>query len=253
MAGSWYVNSSRVAVNWATAVVSGKATLDIYRISVVADGYTALKLSGYLPGYYAELVGLPRRDYAPGETVIVTTGDALRLINAGSYVAVNPSDDAAVALVLAQGVYATALWAGNGATVAADTLAAAKADTSTDSVPAVPVAPAPLPSGGTVDAGALIDLSSRMDRLEQSLAANSTTDRARGNHTGTQLANTVSDLREAVQDVLADTLKLGTGSTGASLVYDDAAGTLTLTVTGVAGAGADEIGTDTDGVPYLLP
>lgn len=271
---SWYVNSSRQAVTWATAVtLDGTATLDIYRIQVVPDGYTALKLTGYLPGYYAEQVGLPRRDYLPGETITVTTEDALRLINAGSYVPVDPDDDAAVALALAQGVYATTLWAASGTKVSTDALNTAKADTSPPPVPAVPIAPTPLPGGGGVDSGALIDLSGRLDRLQADLATTSTTDRARANHTGTQLAATISDLRETVQDIVGDLLRAGTG---VSVAYDDAAGQLVITNTGssapggggattqtavaldddsvpyIVAADGTVLGTDTDGVPYVV-
>lgn len=57
----------------------------------------------------------------------------------------------------------------------------------------------------------------------------------RANHTGTQLASTISDLTEAVQDAVAATLVAGTNVT---LTYNDAANTLTIDTTG-GGGGLD--------------
>ena len=54
---------------------------------------------------------------------------------------------------------------------------------------------------------------------------------ARANHTGTQLASTVSDFSEAVDDRVAGLLVAGTAIT---LTYNDAAGSLTIDATGAA-------------------
>lgn len=65
----------------------------------------------------------------------------------------------------------------------------------------------------------------------------------RANHTGTQVASTISDFSEAVDDRVAALLVQGSGIT---LTYDDAAGTLTVSA---SGGGADpwtyvNLGTD---------
>lgn len=57
---------------------------------------------------------------------------------------------------------------------------------------------------------------------------------ARSNHTGTQLASTISDFAEAVDDRVAT---LATAGSGISIVYDDTAGTLTFSATGGGGTG----------------
>jgi hypothetical protein len=57
----------------------------------------------------------------------------------------------------------------------------------------------------------------------------------RATHTGTQLASTISDLTEAVQDIVASTLVQGSGMT---ITYNDAAGTITLVAAG-GGGGLD--------------
>lgn len=59
---------------------------------------------------------------------------------------------------------------------------------------------------------------------------------ARGNHTGTQLASTISNFSEAVDDRVAALVVAGTGITA---TYDDTAGTLTLAATGGGGGGLD--------------
>lgn len=96
------------------------------------------------------------------------------------------------------------------------------------------------------------------DVTQAQLAANSTADRARANHTGTQAISTVtglqsaldgkaaashshtaaniSDFAEAVQDAVASLLAAGTN---VSLSYNDAANTLTVTSTGGSGGGLD--------------
>ncbi len=56
---------------------------------------------------------------------------------------------------------------------------------------------------------------------------------ARANHTGTQLASTVSDFSEAVDDRVAALLVAGTNVT---LTYNDAAGTLTVAASGGGGS-----------------
>lgn len=58
----------------------------------------------------------------------------------------------------------------------------------------------------------------------------------RANHSGTQLANTISDLTEAVQDVVGSFVA-GDGST-ANVSYNDAAGTLVISSSGGAGGNA---------------
>lgn len=62
---------------------------------------------------------------------------------------------------------------------------------------------------------------------------------ARANHTGTQLAATISDFSEAVDDRLGDgasgVLRAGSGVT---ITYNDAANTLTLAATGGGGGGS---------------
>lgn len=56
----------------------------------------------------------------------------------------------------------------------------------------------------------------------------------RTHHTGSQAASTISDLSEAVQDMLSTFLVQGTGIT---LTYNDAANTLTIAATGSGSAG----------------
>jgi hypothetical protein len=58
---------------------------------------------------------------------------------------------------------------------------------------------------------------------------------ARANHTGTQLANTISDFNEAVDDRIATTLVAGANVT---LNYDDIANTLTIASSGGGGGGS---------------
>lgn len=59
--------------------------------------------------------------------------------------------------------------------------------------------------------------------------------RDRATHTGTQAAVTISDLVEAVQDIVAAMVVAGTNMT---LTYDDVAGTLTFDAAGGGGGGA---------------
>lgn len=62
---------------------------------------------------------------------------------------------------------------------------------------------------------------------------------ARANHTGTQLAATISDLPESVQDLVAAMVAAGANITA---TYDDTAGTLTLAVSGLTESVQDIIG-----------
>lgn len=62
-------------------------------------------------------------------------------------------------------------------------------------------------------------------QLSTALASNSVSDRDRANHTGTQLANTISDLTETIQDAVAGFLGQGSNIT---LTYNDAANTFTI-------------------------
>lgn len=63
--------------------------------------------------------------------------------------------------------------------------------------------------------------------LDAALTANSTADRARANHTGTQLSTTISDFTEAAQDAVGAIL---TDSATVDFTYNDAANTITATV-----------------------
>jgi hypothetical protein len=56
---------------------------------------------------------------------------------------------------------------------------------------------------------------------------------ARANHTGTQPTSTISGLTEAVQDIVGAQLVAGSN---VSIVYDDAAGTTTISASGGGGA-----------------
>lgn len=66
--------------------------------------------------------------------------------------------------------------------------------------------------------------------------AASTADRARANHTGTQLAATISDLTETVQDIVAAFVVAGANVT---VTYDDVANTFTIDSTGGGGGATD--------------
>lgn len=57
----------------------------------------------------------------------------------------------------------------------------------------------------------------------------SAADRARANHTGTQTSASISDLTEAVQDIVGAFFGAGTGAT---VTYNDAANTITVSATG---------------------
>lgn len=61
------------------------------------------------------------------------------------------------------------------------------------------------------------------------------TAKSRANHTGTQTASTISDLTEVMQDLMASTIVAGTNITR---VYDDTAGTITLSSTASGGGGS---------------
>lgn len=76
----------------------------------------------------------------------------------------------------------------------------------------------------------------KLDGIATGATANSSdaTLLARGNHTGTQLASTVSDFSEAVDDRVAALLVAGTNMT---LTYNDVSNTLTLDAAGGGGSG----------------
>lgn len=104
-------------------------------------------------------------------------------------------------------------------------------------------------SGTTVAAGnhnhnAVYYTETEVDSL---LSANSTDDRARGNHSGTQASGTISDFVEAVQDVVAGLLGAGSNIT---LTYDDGANTLTVASSG-GGSTDPEVVRDTIGIALL--
>lgn len=65
--------------------------------------------------------------------------------------------------------------------------------------------------------------------------------KARGNHTGSQTASTISDLTEVVQDLIGSTIVAGTNVT---VNYNDTAGTFTINSTASGGGGS----TSTEGV-----
>ncbi len=65
-------------------------------------------------------------------------------------------------------------------------------------------------------------------QVTSTVSAASTTDRARANHTGTQLSSTISDFSEAVDDRVATLLTAGSNIT---LTYNDVANTLTVAST----------------------
>ena len=66
--------------------------------------------------------------------------------------------------------------------------------------------------------------------------------RDRANHTGTQAASTISDLTEVTQDMVGAMIVAGTN---VSLIYDDVAGTLTISASGGGGGSGID--------PELLP
>ena len=74
----------------------------------------------------------------------------------------------------------------------------------------------------------------KLDGVATGATANSSdaTLLARANHTGTQIASTISDFSEAVDDRVAALLIAGSGVT---LTYNDAANTLTVAATGASG------------------
>lgn len=79
--------------------------------------------------------------------------------------------------------------------------------------------------------------------LTADIASASTADRARANHTGQQPSSTISDFTEAVQDAVGAALS---GTTGATVTYDDAAGTIVI-----AGVGDPETMRDTIGAALV--
>lgn len=69
----------------------------------------------------------------------------------------------------------------------------------------------------------------RRSWVTSQLASNSTADRARANHTGTQPSSSISDFTEAAQDAFAAMAVAGTGVT---MAYNDAGNTFTISTTG---------------------
>lgn len=82
-----------------------------------------------------------------------------------------------------------------------------------------------------------------VDEQSASIAQASTADRDRANHTGTQPASSISDFAEAAQDAVAAALS---GVTGATVTYNDTAGTITIT-----GIGDPETMRDTIGAAFV--
>jgi hypothetical protein len=72
-------------------------------------------------------------------------------------------------------------------------------------------------------------------KTDSQIAAASTADRARANHTGTQLAATISDLGEAVQDVVGAPGFM-TNGTNITMTYNDASNTFTVATTATVNA-----------------
>lgn len=72
--------------------------------------------------------------------------------------------------------------------------------------------------------------------------------KARANHTGTQLSGTISDLTEAVQDIVGAFLVAGTGVT---VSYNDAAGTFTINATATGGTTDPEVVRDVIGTAMV--
>jgi hypothetical protein len=70
----------------------------------------------------------------------------------------------------------------------------------------------------------------------------------RANHTGQQTSATISDLTEAVQDIVGATLA---GTTGATVSYNDAAGTITITGLGDPETMRDTLGAALVGVGVI--
>lgn len=80
------------------------------------------------------------------------------------------------------------------------------------------------------------------------VTAASTADRARANHTGTQPVSTLSDLTEAVQDIVAAFVVAGTGVT---VTYDDVANTYTINATATGGTTDPEVVRDVIGTALV--
>jgi hypothetical protein len=94
---------------------------------------------------------------------------------------------------------------------------------------------AALPSATTSLAGVLSATDkTKLDGIASGATVNATDAalRDRSTHTGTQLASTISDLQEAVQDVVGAFVVQGSGIT---VTYNDGANTLTIAATGGTG------------------
>ena len=73
--------------------------------------------------------------------------------------------------------------------------------------------------------------------------------RDRATHTGTQTSSTIADFTEAVQDVVGAFMASGTGAT---VTYNDAANSLTISAAGTGGGGIDpEAARDTIGAALI--
>lgn len=84
----------------------------------------------------------------------------------------------------------------------------------------------------------------KLDGVATGATANSSdaTLLARANHTGTQVAATISDLTEAVQDTIGTSVVAGTNVT---VTYDDVAGTTTIAASGAGGTNATNLSATT--------
>lgn len=88
--------------------------------------------------------------------------------------------------------------------------------------------------------------------VDTNLATNATNDRNRTNHTGTQLASTISDFTETAQDSAASMLT-GASHTGVSVSYNDAGNTLAITNTdGGTSAVSTHVGLADPHAQYVL-
>lgn len=93
-------------------------------------------------------------------------------------------------------------------------------------------------AGYVTDSEMLNALNAKANTLDVTaqISTASTADRSRANHTGVQIAATISDFTEAVQDAVAQLLGAGSNIT---LNYDDAGNLLTVTAAGTGGTLTD--------------
>mgnify|MGYP000913807113 CR=1 FL=1 len=97
---------------------------------------------------------------------------------------------------------------------------------------------------GTTNVGFTSANRTKLSGIATGATANSSdaTLKNRANHTGTQSASTISDLAEAVQDIVAAELVPGPGI---SMSYNDGTGKITITNTGSGGGGGPLYARDT--------